>query len=45
MAFLSELISYCIKYVFLIAIAVSGVLLGKNLREKKSAKQEENTNE
>lgn len=45
MAFLSELISYCIKYVFFIAVAVAGVFLGKNIREKKSAKQEEDTNE
>ncbi len=45
MAFLSEFLSYCIKYVFLIAVAIAGVFLGKTIREKKSAGQEDDTNE
>ncbi|MGN0242687.1 MAG: vanadium nitrogenase [Lachnospiraceae bacterium] len=44
MVFLSEFVSYIIKYVAFIAVAVAGVLCGKKLRDRKNAKQEEQTN-
>lgn len=43
LAFFSELVSYIIKFVFLIAVAVGGVFIGKKYRIKKDSQAEAQT--
>lgn len=38
MLFLEALITYAVKFVFFIAVAVGGVFLGKKFRDNKDAK-------
>ncbi len=39
-AFLSELVSYAIKFIFLLAVSAGGVFFGKHMSQKKKNKEQ-----
>ena len=39
MGFLGSIIWYSVLFIFLVAVAVAGVFLGKTLRQKKDARE------